>query len=248
MLSIAKLRVGAEAYYLVLVAAGIDEHVIAPPNCAGRRRGASQGAVGSAMNDRPEFRFVGPVVQIARPVVQVLGVDGSGLRSSAGDQKKVGNLNFQGSRHEVQRYVPPSFWRSISPARRPGVQTRRTTDREVLVLMERLTYSVNEVAGLLGLSRSKIYELVASGAIPALPIPGRRKLVARATLLRLVDEALVVADSPTTFHDDPGDDDHSDTRQRRLTRPLPAPRSQPGHSPVTDAPGILGASRRARGG
>ena len=37
--------------------------------------------------------------------------------------------------------------------------------------MEPLTYNVNEVAGLLGLSRSKTYELVASGAIPALAIP-----------------------------------------------------------------------------
>jgi excisionase family DNA binding protein len=48
--------------------------------------------------------------------------------------------------------------------------------------MERLTYTVNEVAELLGLSRSKTYELVAGGAIPVLAIPGRRKLVARATL------------------------------------------------------------------
>jgi excisionase family DNA binding protein len=53
--------------------------------------------------------------------------------------------------------------------------------------MERLTYTVNEVAELLGLSRSKTYDLVAGGAIPVLAIPGRRKLVARATLQQLVE-------------------------------------------------------------
>lgn len=57
--------------------------------------------------------------------------------------------------------------------------------------MERLTYSVNEVAQLLGLSRSKAYELVASGAIPVVALPGRRKLIPRATLQRLLDQTLV---------------------------------------------------------
>jgi excisionase family DNA binding protein len=51
---------------------------------------------------------------------------------------------------------------------------------------ERLTYSVEELAGVLGLSRSKTYELVASGAIPAIALPGRRKLVAR----HVVDQLL----------------------------------------------------------
>ncbi len=37
--------------------------------------------------------------------------------------------------------------------------------------MERLTYTVSEVAELLGLSRSKTYELVAAGAIPVVAIP-----------------------------------------------------------------------------
>jgi excisionase family DNA binding protein len=53
----------------------------------------------------------------------------------------------------------------------------------------RLTYSVDEVAGLLGLSRSKIYELVASGEIPVVPLPGRRKLIARGTLEQLLSRA-----------------------------------------------------------
>jgi excisionase family DNA binding protein len=44
---------------------------------------------------------------------------------------------------------------------------------------EQLTYCVDELAGVLGLSRSKTYELVTSGAIPAIALPGRRKLVAR---------------------------------------------------------------------
>ena len=53
--------------------------------------------------------------------------------------------------------------------------------------MERLTYTISEVAELLGISRSKAYELVAAGLLPIVPLPGRRKLVARAVLERLVD-------------------------------------------------------------
>src|SRR6266511_3941639 len=53
--------------------------------------------------------------------------------------------------------------------------------------MERLTYTVSEVAELLGISRSKAYDLVAAGLLPIVPLPGRRTLVARAVLERLVD-------------------------------------------------------------
>lgn len=45
--------------------------------------------------------------------------------------------------------------------------------------MPRLTYSVTEVADLLGISRSKAYELVAHGEIPVVPLKGRRRLVPR---------------------------------------------------------------------
>jgi excisionase family DNA binding protein len=51
----------------------------------------------------------------------------------------------------------------------------------------RLTYSVEEVAEVLGLSRSKTYALVARGDIPVVPLAGRRKLIARATVDRLLD-------------------------------------------------------------
>ena len=111
--------------------------------------------------------------------------------------------------------------------------------------MERLTYTVSEVAGLLGLSRSKAYELVASGAIPALAIPGRRKLVTRATLWRLVEQP-PSDDPPTTPHD--AHDHDADVVHGPFTRPLPSRRSQPRHSPHTDAPGVPGRSRPARGG
>jgi excisionase family DNA binding protein len=57
--------------------------------------------------------------------------------------------------------------------------------------MERLTYTVSEVAELLGISRSKAYDLVAAGLLPIVPLPGRRKLVARAVL-----ESLVKASEP----------------------------------------------------
>jgi excisionase family DNA binding protein len=53
--------------------------------------------------------------------------------------------------------------------------------------MERLTYTVSEVAELLGISRSKAYDLVAAGLLPIVPLPGRRKLVARVVLERLVE-------------------------------------------------------------
>jgi excisionase family DNA binding protein len=110
--------------------------------------------------------------------------------------------------------------------------------------MERLTYTVNEVAELLGLSRSKTYELVAGGAIPVLAIPGRRKLVARATLQQLVEPS-PNRQAPSTHHD--AHDPSSIHDQPSTPRPpLPATPSQPRHSPHTDAPGVPGRSRRAR--
>ena len=50
----------------------------------------------------------------------------------------------------------------------------------------RLTSGVEEVAVVLGLSRSKTYELVASGATPVIPSVGRRKLIARVTVDQLL--------------------------------------------------------------
>jgi excisionase family DNA binding protein len=112
--------------------------------------------------------------------------------------------------------------------------------------MERLTYTVNEVAELLGLSRSKTYELVAGGAIPVLAIPGRRKLFARATLQQLVEPS-PNRQAPSTHHDDHDHDPSSIHDQTSPPRPpLPAIPSQPRHSPHTDAPGVPGRSRRAR--
>jgi excisionase family DNA binding protein len=52
--------------------------------------------------------------------------------------------------------------------------------------MEPLTYTVSEVAELLGISRSKAYDLVAEGVLPIVPLAGRRKLVPRVALERLV--------------------------------------------------------------
>jgi len=45
----------------------------------------------------------------------------------------------------------------------------------------RLTYTVDEVAGLLGLSRSAVYECIARGQIPGKRL-GRRVVVVRAAL------------------------------------------------------------------
>jgi excisionase family DNA binding protein len=52
-------------------------------------------------------------------------------------------------------------------------------------MTERITYSVQEVAQLLGISRGAAYEGVASGEIPSIRI-GRRLLVPRASLNRLL--------------------------------------------------------------
>ena len=46
---------------------------------------------------------------------------------------------------------------------------------------ERLTYTVPEVAELLGISRSSAYECVRRGEIPALTL-GRRVVIAKATI------------------------------------------------------------------
>jgi len=53
---------------------------------------------------------------------------------------------------------------------------------------ERLTFTVDEVARLLGISRSGAYDSIARGEIPSLRI-GRRVLVPREPLLDLVRSA-----------------------------------------------------------
>lgn len=53
----------------------------------------------------------------------------------------------------------------------------------------RLTLTVDEVADLLGISRSLAYELVRIGEIPSLRL-GRRVLVPRRALHQLVEEPL----------------------------------------------------------
>lgn len=53
---------------------------------------------------------------------------------------------------------------------------------------ERLTLTVEEAAGLLGISRNLAYELVADGRLPSIRL-GRRVLVPRQALYRLLDDA-----------------------------------------------------------
>ncbi len=52
--------------------------------------------------------------------------------------------------------------------------------------MARLTYTVNEVAELLGISRTSAYECVRRGDIPAIEL-GRRLVIARTTVERLLN-------------------------------------------------------------
>ena len=129
--------------------------------------------------------------------------------------------------------------------------------------MERLTYTVSEVAQALGISRSKAYTLVAEGAIAVVQLPGRRKLVARAALDRLLGTTEPTTDRPNTptihqpnapTHDGPTRSETTtniqSTRRERTTAPnthLPIPNHT--HLPIpnhTVAPGVHGSSRRGR--
>jgi excisionase family DNA binding protein len=89
--------------------------------------------------------------------------------------------------------------------------------------MERLTYTVSEVAELLGISRSKAYDLVAAGLLPIVPLPGRRKLVARIAL-----ESLVNASEPTAagLTEEIVRDHHAHRRPHPRTAPTDNPRSR----------------------
>jgi excisionase family DNA binding protein len=95
--------------------------------------------------------------------------------------------------------------------------------------MERLTYTITEVAQLLGISRSKAYELVAEGLLPVVPLPGRRKLVARAVVARLVEAPGPSPDHETssTSHRRTG----SLTRPSRVAGPPPPPTRIPPSGP-----------------
>jgi excisionase family DNA binding protein len=80
--------------------------------------------------------------------------------------------------------------------------------------MERLTYTVCEVAELLGISRSKAYDLVAAGLLPIVPLPGRRKLVTRTVLERLVNASEPAAAGLTEVTNGDG---HANERQLAST-------------------------------
>jgi excisionase family DNA binding protein len=65
------------------------------------------------------------------------------------------------------------------------VDISRTTVRAAIPFDERLTCSVAEACTAVGLSRSKIYELIAGGAVETVLI-GRRRLVRVPSLKRLL--------------------------------------------------------------
>lgn len=90
--------------------------------------------------------------------------------------------------------------------------------------MERLTYTVGEVAELLGISRSKTYDLVAAGLLPIVPLPGRRKLVARTVLENLINASEPAAAGLTEA---PNGDQRANGRPLASTAHAPGrPRSQ----------------------
>ena len=53
-------------------------------------------------------------------------------------------------------------------------------------LMERLTYTIEEVADMLGIGRSSAYQAVRTGEIPTIRV-GRRLLVPRVALERMLE-------------------------------------------------------------
>ena len=118
--------------------------------------------------------------------------------------------------------------------------------------MERLTYTVSEVAQALGISRSKAYTLVAEGAIAVVQLPGRRKLIARATLDRLLGTTEPSTDPPNTptthqpnapTHDRPTRSDTTTNIPSTRRERTPAPNT---HHPIpthTVAPGVRGSHR-----
>ncbi len=57
---------------------------------------------------------------------------------------------------------------------------------------DRMLYKVGDVAGLLSLSRSKVYELIRSGVLPSVRIDGCRR-VRGADLRAFVDEHCVAS-------------------------------------------------------
>jgi excisionase family DNA binding protein len=60
---------------------------------------------------------------------------------------------------------------------------------------QRLTFTVTEAAGLLGLSKAATYKAINDGSIPVLEI-GRRKLIPREALLRMIKgDASVIEDA-----------------------------------------------------
>jgi excisionase family DNA binding protein len=72
----------------------------------------------------------------------------------------------------------------IESAGTPAASTERPP--ESLAADQRLTWTVPEVARLLGISKDSVYEAAHRGELPVRVI-GRRMLVPRAALLRLLD-------------------------------------------------------------
>ena len=86
--------------------------------------------------------------------------------------------------------------------------------------MQRQTFTVAEAAMVLGISRSKAYELVAGGAIRVLPLQSRRRLIPRAALEELLGgpiegPSIEIPDAGTTH-----------TLEDRIVSSAPSPSSQ----------------------
>jgi excisionase family DNA binding protein len=57
-----------------------------------------------------------------------------------------------------------------------GIQQKETAPDKVDCVVEKLLFSVREVAQMLGFSRAKVYELLASGQLDSVKIDGSRRI------------------------------------------------------------------------
>ena len=80
----------------------------------------------------------------------------------------------------------PGAHKSVTHVSRPV--TPGATVRDTIGDEQRVTYSVDEVAAILGISRSAVYDCIARGEIPAKRL-GRRLVVVRAALETFLSES-----------------------------------------------------------
>lgn len=73
--------------------------------------------------------------------------------------------------------------------RAKGLKTKRSAQRVAIPADERLTLSLDEVAALLGISRSSAFDYAKAGTLPTIRLSNGRLLVPKVALERLLASA-----------------------------------------------------------